>query len=131
MLLAAAIIHQNGMRNHRRRSNTIVTLDECLHFISRKYFQRGTLSWTGQAVSILAHIERTVDSLVAPAVADGLRNGQNMRLGKRAAQGRAAMPAGPETNHLVGIFNIGPALVIFPFEAGAIYQHVFWSKVAR
>src|SRR5258708_33915271 len=106
------------MGNHRGRSNPIVTLDECLHFISGKYFQRGTLSWTGQAVSILAHIERTVDSLVAPAVADGLRNGQNMGFSERAAQGRAAMPAGPETDHLFGIFNIGPALVNFPFEAG-------------
>ncbi len=121
MLLATAVIHKNGMRNHRRRSHTVVTLDECLNFISRKYLQRGALRWTGQPVSILAHIERAVDPPAAPAVADGLRNGQNMRLGKRAAQRRAAVPAGSETDQLVRISNVGSALVIFPFESGQIY----------
>src|SRR4029077_761407 len=121
MLLATAVMHKNSMGNNRRRRHAVVALDECLYFISRQYFQCGTLRRTGQPVSILAHIERAVDPPAPPAVADGLRNGQNMGFRERGAQRRAAVPAGSETDQLIRISNVGPALVIFPFESGRIY----------
>src|SRR5271165_1765707 len=101
-----------------------VTLDECLHFVSRKDFQRRALGRTGQPMSVLAHIERAVDPLTAPVVANSLRNGQDMSLGERAAQRRAAVSAGSETDQLVGISNVGSPRVILSFEQGKIHQHI-------
>ena len=34
---------------------------------------------------IFAHIERAIDALLSPVIADGLRNGKNVRFIERAA----------------------------------------------
>ena len=54
---------------------------------------------------VLPHIERPVDSLLSPVVADRLGNRQDMRFGECAAQRRAAVPAGAEANQLVRVIQ--------------------------
>ena len=53
-----------------------------------------------------------------------------MGFGERAAQRWAAMPAGTEADSLFGIVEIGPAFVIFAFEAGQIDQHLLGRRLA-
>src|SRR5262249_1608118 len=65
-----------------------------------------------------------------PVVTDRLGDRENMSLGERSAQWRAAMPAGAKTDPLLGIVNIGPALKIFAFETGQIDQHLFRRGLA-
>jgi hypothetical protein len=72
---------------------------------------------------VLAHVKRAV-RIVRPAViADGLRDGQDMGLGKSSVQGRSAMSTGAEANQLVGIGHIGLTFIIIPLELREIHQH--------
>ena len=84
----------------------------------------------GHRVGVLAHVERAVGALAAPVVADSLGDGQDMRLGERAVQRRAPVPAGAEADQLVRIFHVGAALVVLPFELGQIDQHLLWGRFA-
>ena len=66
---------------------------------------------------ILAHVQRPGRALARPIFANGLRNRENMRFGKRAVLGSAAMPAGAEGDKLLRIAEIRRALVIIADEA--------------
>ena len=61
-----------------------------------QHLERRALRRRGQRVCVLAHVERTVGAMAAPVVADGLSDGQDVRLGERAAKRRTPVPAGAE-----------------------------------
>ena len=62
--------------------------------------------------------------LIAAVIADGLRDGEDMRFGERAAQRRAAMPAGAEGDELRRIAHVGLALVVFTHQRGDVDEHI-------
>jgi hypothetical protein len=84
--LVVSIVNENRVRDHRRRRDAIVRLDEGFHTISGKHFERGTLRRSGQRVRVLAHEERTGDFLTPAIISDRLRNRQDVRLSKGAAK---------------------------------------------
>src|SRR4029077_12324736 len=61
--------------------------------------------------------------LAAPVITDGLRDGQDVSFGEGAAERRAAVPTGSETDHLVGVAEVRPSLVIFAFKPGHIDKY--------
>ena len=66
---------------------------------------------------VLPHIERPIDSLLSPVVADSLGNRQDMCFGECAAQWRTTVPAGTEDNEPVRVIGIRAALVISRLQA--------------
>jgi len=82
-------------------------------------------------MGVLAHIERAIGSLGLPVVADRLGDRENVSLGERSVQWRAAMPAGAKTDPLLGVIDIGPALKILAFKARQVDQHLFRRGLAR
>ena len=104
---ASAIVNEDGTRDDRRRRHAIVALDDRLDIFGGQNFQRGALRGRGQGVRVLAHVQRAVDAVAAAVIANGLRDGENVRLGECAVQRRAAMPAGAEADHLIRVVQIG------------------------
>ena len=86
VFLATSVVNQNGMRNGGRRSNTVVALDYCFDIVGGQNFKRGALRWRRQRMCVLAHIERTIDSLAAAIVANGLSDCQDESLGEGPCQ---------------------------------------------
>ena len=131
MLLAAAVIDEDGSGDDRGRGDTLVALNDRLHSIARQDLQRRALGRAGQRVRVLAHVERAVRALAAPVVADGLGDSQDVSLRERAVQRRAPVSAGAKTDQLVGVTQIGQTLEILSFEPGQVNQHLFRSRLAR
>ena len=63
-------------------------------------------------VRILAHEERPVDALPFAVFADRLRDRENVRLGERATERRAAMSARAEADELIGVVYIRTTIAI-------------------
>ena len=87
-------------------------------------FERGALCGAGQRMGVFADEERAVDAVSAPVIADGLSDGQDVRLGEGAVERGATMAAGAEVDQLVGVGRVGPALVVIAFEPGQIHQQL-------
>ena len=129
-IAAPAIVDEDGVRDHRRRREAVVALDDGRHIVGRQHLQRGALRRPRERVRVLAHVERTGDRLLMPVVADRLGDRQDVRLVERAAQGCSAVPAGPEADLLGGIVRIRPALEIVPFQPREIDQHLLRGRLA-
>jgi len=70
-------------------------------------------------------MQRAGNVLRAAVIANRLRNRQNVRLGERAVQRRAAMPARAEADELVCVARVGRALVVIAFEPRQIHEQIF------
>ena len=100
------------------------------HFIGGEHFERRALSRTRQRVGVLAHVQRTIGSLTATILTDGLGDRQYVGLGKRAPQRRSPVATGAEAHHLGGIAHIRPFLVIVFFQPREIYQQLLRGRLA-
>ncbi len=78
-----------------------------------------------------SHVERAIRLLLTPVIANCLGNCQDVRFGKRAFQGCAAMSTGAEADHLVAIFQVRMALKIGGLKASYIDEHLFGCGLAR
>ena len=88
-------------------------LNDGLDAVGREHFQGRPLGGAGEGVRVLAHEQRAGRSAwLCAIVADGLRDGQDVGLGERAVQRRAAMAAGAEADELLRIVQIRLPLVI-------------------
>src|SRR4029450_10295963 len=67
---------------------------------------------------VLAHVERPLDALAAPVVADGLRDRRDVGLGERAVERRAPVSAGAEADELGRIARVRLSLVVIGLGAG-------------
>ena len=130
-IFAAAVVNQDGVRDDRRGCNSIVLLNDGLDAVGRQHLQRGTLRGTRHRVRVFAHEERAVGPLMLAVFANGLGDSQDVRFGERAVQRRAAMPAGSEDDHLVGIAYVRALLVIVALQESQIHQHVLGRRFAR
>ena len=79
---------------------------------------------------VLAHEERAGDALVASVVTDGLRDGEDVRLGERAAKRRAAVSAGTEADELIWAAQVRNSLIVLAFQSNHIDQEVRGSRFA-
>ena len=91
--------------------------------LGREDFERRALRGRGERVRVLADDERAVRAVTAPVIANRLRDGENVRLGKCAVERRAAMTAGAEADELVCIGQVRLARVILAFESREIHEH--------
>ena len=82
-LRATLVVRKDGARNDRRRREAVVALNESLHAVRSEHLERNAFSGTGQGVGVFAHEEGTRYLLVAPILADRLRDGEDVRLGER------------------------------------------------
>src|SRR5262249_12672014 len=125
VLLAAAIVDKDGMRDDRRGRHAIVSLDYGLDVVGRENFQRGTLRRLRYCVRVLAQEKRTVSSLAAPIFTNRLRDGLDVSFIESATESRTAVPAGSEADLLAGIVQVRPTIIVFAFKPGHIDQYLF------
>src|SRR6266481_5959324 len=128
VLLAAAVINQDGARDNWSWRDAVVSLNYCIHVVGRQNLKCGALGRFGYCVRVLAHVKRPVSSVAPPVIADSLRDGQNVCFGKAASQRRASVSTCSEADHLVGIAHVRPTLKIFALELGYVDQHLFWGR---
>src|SRR5262249_5492452 len=55
---------------------------------------------------------------------DGLRDGEDVRLGERTLRRGAAMAAGAEADQLLGVVDVGPALVVVALQFRDVDQQL-------
>ena len=115
-VLAAPVMDEDGPRDDRCRRHPVVGLNDGLDIVGRQHFERGALGRRGERVGVLAHAKRAVNALAAPVIADSLRDGQDVRFGKGAAQGGAPVPGRAEADQLLAVANIRLALVILTLK---------------
>ena len=101
------------------------------HPVCCQHLQRRPLRWSRCRVRILSHVERSINPLRFPVIANRLRDRQDVRLGERAIERRATMPAGAEAYELIPIGKVRAAIVIRALELAWIDQQFFWSALAR
>lgn len=82
-------------------------------------------------MGVFAHKQRAGYPLVSPVFADGLSNGEDMRLGKRRVRTGAAMSACAEVDELVRVGGIGLSFVEGSFEPTDVDQKIFRCGCAR
>ena len=128
---AAAVIGEDRPRDDGRRRDAVLTLNDGLDPVRRQHLERGALRRVRQGVRVLPHVERAVDALPPAILADRLRHRGDVRFGERAAQRRAAVPAGPEAHELGRIIRIRRALVVGRFELTEIHQDRGRRRLAR
>ena len=81
-------------------------------------------------MGVFAHVERTIDSLAAAVVTNGLRDGQDVRLGEGPVERRPPVAASPKADHLRGVTYVGLTLEVFLFEPGDIDEHLLRRRLA-
>src|SRR5262245_57486266 len=69
-------------------------------------------------------MDRSVDAFATAVFTNRLCNRQNVGLGECGAQRSASMPARSKADQLIRIGRVRTALVILPFEARRIDQHI-------
>ena len=127
---AAAVVDEDRARDRGRRGEAVVALDHSFHDIRREHLERGALRGRGERVGVLAQVERPVDALLAPVVADRLGDREDVRFRERAPQRRAAVAAGAEAHTLRGVLEVGRARVVLALELGHVDQHVLRRGLA-
>ena len=83
---AISVVHENRTRDDRGRGHAVVALDDGFHPVGDEDLERRALRRLGDCVGVLAHVERAVDPLGTPVIADGLGDRRDMRVGERAGQ---------------------------------------------
>jgi hypothetical protein len=88
--------------------------------------------WAGaeRAWVSLAMNSGPVDAVRAAVVADGLRDGQDVRLGERAVERGAAVAAGAEADELLRIGEVGLPLVVIVLQTAEINQQFSRRRLA-
>ena len=97
-LLATTVVNQNRSRDNRRRSYSVVLLNDRVHVVCRQHLEGGALRGLRDCVGVFSHIERAVGTLLVPVFADRLGNCEDVRFVKCAAQGRSPMAASAEAD---------------------------------
>src|SRR5262249_62355953 len=82
VLFAITVINKDSSRDNRRRSDTVISLDDGLHVISGQHFQCGALSRAGHSVRVLSHVKRAIVAPAAPVITNRLSNRQNVCCGE-------------------------------------------------
>ena len=131
VILTATVVNQNGSRDDRGRSYTVVLLNDRFDAIGREHFESRALRRPRNGVRILPHVERPVDGLPSPVLAKCLCDGQNVSFIERAVKRRSAVPTGPEAHQLVGVAHVGLVFEVLFFHARNVNQHLPGRRLAR
>ena len=116
------------MRNDRRRRIAAIPVDHHLDAVGGQHLEGAHEGRLGQRVGVHPHEERTVDPVRLAIRADGLRDGQNVRLVEGALERRAAVPRRPERDALGRDGRIGVLRVVRGHQSRDVDQHRGWSR---
>ncbi len=130
VLLAAAVVNENGSRDDRGRSYTVALLNDRLHVVCRQHFEGGALRGPRDGVRVFPQIEWAVGSLLSPVVADRLGNSQDVRFGKCCMQGRTPVSTGAKADQLTGIMQVGTTREVLFLQASHVHQQLLRSRLA-
>ena len=101
-VLAAAIVGENRVRDYRRRSVAIVSIDHHVDAIRCQHLQSAGKSRLRKRVGIGSDVERSVDALLFAIEANRLRDCEDVRLIERVIERGAAMPGSSKHDSLCG-----------------------------
>src|SRR5215813_3949918 len=121
-LLSTAVVSKNSVRDYRRRSVAIVSIDHHLNTIRCQHLQGAGKSRLGKRVRIHAYVERSVDALLLAIEANRLRYCKNVCLIERSIERGAAMTGSSKRDALRGYCWIDSPCVIRGHEPRDIDQ---------
>jgi len=124
----AAIMGQDGVRDHRGGQIAAPPLDDELDTVGRHHLHSRDKGRLGQGVGVHAQKERPVDALPQAVVTNRLADGEQMLLVEGPLTGNAAVTRGAETDPLPGLSRIGVVGVIGGNQSGDIDQQVARSR---
>ncbi len=90
------------MGDDRRRRIALAVVDHHTHPVGREHFESAGPGGVGQRVGVGAEEERPGDGLLAPVVADGLGDAEDVSFVEGEVEGRAAMAGRAELDALLG-----------------------------
>jgi hypothetical protein len=82
-------------------------------------------------VSVLAHVERTADTLLLAILTDSLRDRCDVRYRERPVERRASVAAGAERHPLPRVGRVRSPLEEFALERCNIDQRSWWGRLPR
>src|SRR4029453_15972524 len=100
--LATAIVGENRVRDYRRGSVTIVSIDHDVDAIRCQHLQSAGKSGLRKRMRIDADVERPVNALLLAVEANRLRDCEDVRLIERVIERGAAVPGSSKHNALCG-----------------------------
>src|SRR5262249_16522639 len=100
--LATAIVGENRVRDYRRRSVTVVSVDHHVDAIRCQHLQGAGKRGLRKSVGIEADVERPVNALLLAIKANRLRDSENVRLVERVIERGAAMTGSSKHDALCG-----------------------------
>ena len=103
---ATLVVGQDGVGDHRRRRIAAGLVDHGGDAIGRQHLDGAGEGWLGQAMGVHAQEQRPIDAHLLPVEADRLADRQDMRLVKRAGEGRTAVAGGAESDLLHRVFRV-------------------------
>jgi hypothetical protein len=109
---APLVPRQDGVRDDRGRRVAVVLGVTRLDVVGRQHLEGGALRRVGERMAVLAEEERAVDALLLAVLADGVDDGQDVRLVEAPARRRPAVPRGAEGDALQWIRRVGHVLVV-------------------
>ena len=121
--VAALVVGEDGVRNHRRRRVAVVHVDHHLDAVGREHFQRARQRRLRQRVGVDADEQRAGDAAALPVIAQRLADRQDMRLVEGVVERGAAMPRGAERHPLRRHRRIGLAGEIGRHQPRHVRQH--------
>ncbi len=121
--VAALVMGQDGVRDHRRRRVTIALVDHRLDAIGGKYFQRARQSRLRQRVGVDADEQRSGNAAALAMIANHLADRHNMRLVEGVVEGGAAMARGAERHPLRRHGRVGLSGKIGRHQPRNVRQH--------
>src|SRR5215472_5269911 len=131
MVLFPAIVDQDQARNHRRRRDAIIALNDRLDAVCSQYFESRALGSTGNCMCIFPHEEGAIDSIRAAVLTDRLSDRENMRFGECRKKRGAAVAARSELDALRRIVYVWDTLVKVALELPHVDEHVPRCRFAR
>jgi hypothetical protein len=121
--IAAAVVSEYCVRNHRSGRVFILIREHDFHTIGRQHFERVRTSPNRQRVRVNAEIQRAAYAVALAVVTNSLTDGQHMPLVESDFKGAATMPRGAERHTLRGDRRIGSLRVVRSHQPRDIDQH--------
>src|SRR6201987_1091525 len=116
MVFFPAIVNQDQARNHWRRRDAIVALNDRLDVVCGEHLKSRALGRARNRMGIFPHEEWAIDAVRATVVTDGLCDRKDMPFRKFLWERGPAVAARAELDSLRRIVFGGNALVIVALE---------------
>src|ERR1700722_9069937 len=126
----AAIVSQDRVRNHRRRSVFFLFCKHHLDAICRQHLERGRAGRNGKRMSVDAEIQWTVSILLLAIQTDGLGDGENVPFVESPLEGRPTVPRSDKGHALGRHGSLGDIGVAGGDEPRHIDEYFNWRGLS-